>query len=145
MTRDLLNSHSSRKGKILNALDFPLPLSGHPPLSLSSDMVAWRATALMDGCDQEFPESVTRWGLAATAGAYSSFHIDTDGLATYVDCVNQQGSKWWLLVGPKDSQDFSGLANYEKIFGFHNGSTAKTDVLGNFQIEAVLLTPGTRL
>jgi hypothetical protein len=100
------------------------------------------------GCEgelEEYPASDMRWGLAATQGAFSSFHIDSDGLGTYISCTNQNGSKWWVIVGPKDKSNPSAFSSVKECQAFYSGEGADTTALGDVQVEAVLLRPGTRL
>jgi hypothetical protein len=93
----------------------------------------------------ERPSSGLRWGIAATAGACSSFHIDADGLCTYILVVNEDGTKYWVVVGPKPMQDPAAFASVEQQFQFHNTRGVDTQALGETQVEAVLLTTGTLL
>jgi hypothetical protein len=143
-TVDLLNSFNSPTGKILNGLDFPQEDGSNPPMSISSDLVAFRAMAC-HGAREEYPTISFRWGLAATEGAFSSFHIDSEGVGTYVSCVNQNGAKWWVIVGPKDKSRLSSFAKFKEVYGFYQGFGADPSKLGDVQVEAVLLKPGTRL
>jgi hypothetical protein len=144
-TRDLLQSANSPNGRIFNALDFPLPLSGHPPMSISSDLAAWKGTAALEGCEGEFPLSGIRWGLAACEGAFSGYHVDTGGLATYIDCKNIGGSKFWIVSGASQPSSSTFLSDIEKVFSFHSRSNDKYEVTREMETEGVLLTPGTRL
>jgi hypothetical protein len=113
-------------------------------MSLSSDLVAFRGMACL-GATEEYPKSHMRWGIAATGGAFSNFHLDSNGLGTYISCVNRNGSNWWVIVSPKDKSDASAFASVEKVYPFLNGDGADTVVPGDLQVEAVLLRPGTRL
>lgn len=112
-------------------------------MPLASDLIAFRAMACK-GAIREYPTSDMRWGLAATQGAFSGFHIDSDGLGTYISCVNRGGSKWWMIVNPKAGSDTSAFASVEKAYAFHSDGVDMT-VLGDVQVEAVLLRPGVRL
>jgi hypothetical protein len=94
---------------------------------------------------EQFPASDMRWGIAATQGAFSGFHIDSDGLGTYISCTNRNGSKWWVIVGPKDKSNPSAFSSVKESHAFHAGNGADTMALGDVQVEAVLLRPGTRL
>lgn len=85
-----------------------------------------------------------RWGLAATGGAFSTFHVDSDGLGTYISCTSQEGSKWWVIVSPKDPSNMSAFASVDSMFAFHD-TGSDTALLGDVQVEAVLLRPGVRL
>jgi hypothetical protein len=144
-TDDLLKSHKSESGKILNALDFPLPFSAHPSASVASDLVAWKATFGMVGCNQEYPSSSTRWGLAGTTNAYSRLHIDCDGFSTYIQC--KTGSKYWVLFGPPADQDQSMLAAWKTVYDMQDDEGEPFAFMrkAKMRVEAVLLTPGTEL
>ena len=73
---DLLTSHASGgHGKILNALDFPMPClppENFPPPALASNVAAFQTTAGMQHCPSKdgFPFTSMRCGLAATEGSY---------------------------------------------------------------------------
>jgi hypothetical protein len=136
-TRDLANAHRSRNGKILNALDFPLPYAPLPPASIASTTIAWQHT--LEG-DEEFPASACKWGLAATSGAHHGFHIDCDGLGTYIEPLT--GNKWWVIARPPNGDDFSVFACLEDLFTFIASDGAENP---GYILEAVLLTPGVRL
>jgi hypothetical protein len=92
------------------------------------------------GQEDYFPAASCRWAIAATANAYHGFHIDSDGLATYIDC--QMGSKWWVIVRPVDGPSHSMFAHVEDVFEFVNSEGEKSE---GYIFEAVLLRPGTRL
>jgi hypothetical protein len=143
-TADLLASFKSPTEKILNALDFPINHGGNPPRSLASDLVAFQAMGCQ-GEEEEYPASDMRWGIAATQGAFSSFHVDSDGLNTYISCTNANSTKWWVVVGHKDKSNTSAFSSVKESQAFHSGEGADTTALGDVQVEAVLLRPGTRL
>jgi hypothetical protein len=130
-------------GKILNALDFPLNNGSYPPMALASDLLAFRAMACK-GVKDEYPTTDMCWGLAATRGAFTGFHVDSDGLATTIYCVNKGGSKWWIIIGPKDKSNMAAFASVENAYAFHNDGLDMA-ALGDVQVEAVLLRPGVRL
>lgn len=109
-------------------------------MSLASDMVAFQAKRRRD-----YPTPLLRWGLAATGGAFSTFHIDSDGMGTFISCVNRDGAKWWVIVSPKDGSKLSAFANFKEAYNFHRDLRGDTTPLGDVQVEAVLLRPGTRL
>jgi len=94
----LAAAHDPTKRRILNVLDLPntgrlFPLPGNP---LASCERAWYSVAGDAFCDirEPFPSELT-WFLAATEGAYSKWHIDSDGLATRIKPLC--GSKLWIL------------------------------------------------
>jgi hypothetical protein len=125
-------------------LDFPQHTADHPPLSVALDLVAFQVMTCR-GSKDEYPASDMCWGIVATQGAFSTFHIDSDGLGTYVSCVSKNGSKWWVIVGPRDRRNVSDFASMEKVYQFHAGDGIDATALGDVQVEVVLLRPGTRL
>ncbi|KAF8230698.1 hypothetical protein L208DRAFT_1012490, partial [Tricholoma matsutake] len=90
------------------------------------------------------PATDMHWGLAATQGAFTGFHIDSDGLATTIYCMNKGGSKWWVILSPKDKSDTAAFASVENMYAFHNDQLNMA-ALGDVQVEVVLLRPGVRL
>lgn len=132
-------------GKILNALQFPLGETDLSPMSFTTETHAWKATKDTAFCkaDQLFPGDDLRWGLAATSGALHWYHIDSDGFGTFVDV--KTGKKYWMCGRPKhsqgiDSKPFSGISTF--INESYDVNIPSTD---RWDIEAVVLTPGTRL
>ncbi|KAK2459345.1 hypothetical protein APHAL10511_008638 [Amanita phalloides] len=128
------------QGRILNGLEFPYP-SGckEPDLQLSSDTVAWVHTMQRPLCkrESEKPMNDIRWGLAATAGAITNWHIDSNGFGTYVDV--QTGKKWWVIAREKKR----GLAFANRRMYAHFDPQ---DVnLNLWEVHAVMLSPGDRL
>ena len=135
-------------GKILNALQFPMPEEGLGTNPFSTDSVAWRGTKGWRDCDEMVlpPTADIRWGLAATTGALHWWHIDSDGFGTYIDV--KAGMKWWIVARPKDStrlshQDFTQFARTD-IF-MTSDYRMEEPCKSMWNLEAVLLTPGTRL
>ena len=79
-----------------------------------------------------------RWGLAATAGAISWSHVDSNGFGTYIDV--KAGSKWWIVARRKGGQ------HSFDVESFFNGDHEEDQVnMDRWDLEAVILTPGTRL
>lgn len=141
VTGDLLRSHRSKKGKILNALDFPMPTRGpHPLESIATDILAFNETLDDPNCRRtdRFPLSDLYWGLIALAHAFHYFHIDADGFATFI--APQTGAKFWLFARLKAGRSFSET-------GLYVGGTYAIDQmnLDMWDVEAILLTPGTCL
>jgi hypothetical protein len=129
-------------GKILNALEFPMsypPPENAPPVGLDSDVEAFRNTAGMRYCrtNEAFPFSSMRWGLAATANAYHTFHLDCDGFATYVKV--QTGAKWWIVACPKEGVSLADTTLFTSDYRID-----KTD-MKRYNYEAILLGPGMEL
>ncbi len=139
--RHVLDSARSQDGPILNALSFPLALAGMRCSALSSEIEAWRLTERMKFCNAEasFPIGDMRWGLAATRGGRHWVHIDSDGLATFIDV--RCGGKWWIIFTPLEGQDKYIFASIDQFFdGFETINPP-----GRYSAEAIYLTPGTRL
>jgi hypothetical protein len=95
------------------------------------------------------PTADIRWGIAATTGAVHWWHIDSDGFGTYIDV--QTGMKWWIVAKPKERISFQGSYQYDfSEFGSINLFTQSGYELEKpntfmWDLEAVALTPGTRL
>jgi hypothetical protein len=126
----LLKAAATESGKILNALQFPMTLvSLTPTPKFSTDLVAWGSTA------REFPPPIgdIRFGLAATAGARSWFHIDCMGFLTFI--TTMCGFKVWICIRDEAGQ-FVGIDAFKDF---------ELDDAHEYCVEAILLTPGTRL
>jgi hypothetical protein len=141
--RSLLAS-AQEDGKILNALYFPMSEQGLGFWPFSTDSAAWRATKGAKGCSQEEtpPLASIRWGLAATAGALSWIHLDSNGFPTYIDI--KAGFKWWIVLRRKGEAHF--FESVSDVFGFFEGNyDVDKPNHDKWDLEAVLLPPGTRL
>lgn len=130
----------SPSGKTLNSLDFPMQFAEHPPQSFATDVKAWNRTLKSYNRSEQYPTTSTRWGLAATSGAYHKWHIDTDGFGTYLEC--ETGSKVWFVAKPKDMGSLNQFANRNL---FHADYTMESPNSHLWDIEFVFLEPGTRL
>jgi hypothetical protein len=106
---------------------------------MSTDTVAWSHTFNMPLCKKHQQKPITdiRWGLAATAGAISYWHLDTNGFATYIDV--QVGKKWWVVAHPKE--DGPSFASRDFYSNFDCESINK-DL---WDVHAIMLEPGQRL
>ena len=130
-TDDLLEASRQEEGKILNALDFPMVLASlSPPPPFSTDLLAWRATDCSGGTG--IPTGDIRWGLAATTGARTWFHLDSNGFA--LDLTPKCGEKVFIVI--RDEKE-----NFRNINVFKD---FELDDAKDYRLEAVLLTPGTR-
>ena len=124
----------------MNALDFPSAFTINPPSSIASNYVAWKSTTGQPGCFQEFPASTSKWGLAATTGAFHAGHVDCEGLGTDIECV--AGLKWWVVARPKKLKNAKEFASIDELFEY---TSSDGDSGAEYVLEAVLLKPGTRL
>lgn len=137
---DLYKSAQSPAGKALNALDFPMQCAEHPPHSFATDVKAWTRTLRSNNQADEYPTTSTRWGIAATSGSYHRWHVDTDGFGTWLDC--KTGGKVWFIAIPKAGNGFTQFAARDL---FQADYSMESNNLHLWNVEAVLLTPGTRL
>lgn len=113
--RQILECAKKPDGKVLNALNFPLPLKSVEPSSLSSDAHAMHQT--MNGVGWKHgmptPTGEIRWGLIATAGAWHPLHIDCDGLGTSVHALNKEKTKEKDNNTQDEDEDFVKYSEYE--------------------------------
>jgi hypothetical protein len=115
-------------GKILNTLEFPMgtaPVSPTP--KFSSDLVALEITG------RGIPPCDIQWGLAATPGARTWFHMENYGFNTFIDV--KCGFKVWLYI-------YNKCGHFKLIDAFKDFDPNEA---GDFQIEVILLIPGTHL
>ena len=127
-------------GRILNCLELPNSTGcSEPHHAISTDTVAWSHTIGKPLCKKHLQKPVTdiRWGLAATAGAISYWHLDTNGFATYIDV--KVGQKWWVVAEPKEGGPSFGSKDFYSQFDCEKVNEELWDVY------AVLLKPGQRL
>lgn len=137
---DLLRAtNAGHGGKILNGLSFP---SGTPYLTdaempFASDRFAWSNTAnTIFKAEAPSPTSDLNWGLAATAGAHSLFHLDVNGLATTVRVL--VGSKLWFI-------GTSHPHNFENIGWLTSGTFDLGSRPQDFKLEMILILEGQML
>lgn len=140
--KDLLWHANEPTGRILNGLEFPHPSGcGDPDVQMSSDDTAWVQTTYKPFCSRETqkPLSDIRWGLAATKGAITYWHLDSNGYGTYIDV--QAGTKWWVVATQKDQIDTPSFASNALYLTF-DPQEVNSDL---WDVEAFLLKPGHRL
>jgi hypothetical protein len=138
-------------GKVLNALHFPKAEAGLGEDPFSTDSEAWNRTKGWTDCDDSAspPTGDIRWGLAATTGALHWWHIDSDGFGTYIDV--KTGLKWWIVAKPKKTISFQGSSQYDfsEFASIDLFTQSEYDVEAPcsflWDLEAILLSPGTRL
>ena len=126
----LLEASTTDAGKILNALEFPMgtaPVSPTP--KFLTDLVAWESFS--HGIPP--PIGDIQWGLVATPGARSWFHIDSNGFNTFIDV--KCSCKVWMCIQDK-------CGHFLSIDAFKD---FELDDAGDYQIKVILLTPGTHL
>lgn len=135
----LESSRAGPDGKALNALSFPFETATEEGARFATCRVAWKNTCrtiTQRPGSTRFPTSDVHWGLAATEGATTFWHIDSDGLGTTIDV--RTGEKLWI-VGRGSPEDFSAL-------GLLLSNAFEIDTPPqSFDTEAILLTEKTRL
>lgn len=128
-------------GKILNALDIPQPFESRERTQFASDMYALRAT--LNGMGWKPGMSLHtedfRWAIASLKGAFHGFHLDSDGMGTFI--MASFGSKWWILASPKPGSN----ADLAKIDTFLGSNFNLDEVPEGWQLEAIVLAPGSKL
>lgn len=80
------------------------------------------------------------WALAATAGAFHTWHIDCNGFVTFVSPVC--GAKLWIIARPHVWIDFEDFADINLFLGGFDLDKANEDL---WTLEAMLLKPGDTL
>lgn len=121
-----------------------MPEEGLGRWSFSSDSAAWKATKGALGCALEEvpPLKDFRWGLAANTGALSWVHIDSNGLGSYIE--PKAGKKWWIVMKRKgDRPNFETCSDADAYF--EEGYEVDVPMVDDWNFEAVILGPGTRM
>jgi hypothetical protein len=85
-----------------------------------------------------FPFPHTRWGLAGLRGAFTFWHLDSDGFNTFIDVKNEEGEKWWIVADADRVCSSRLRLLLDKSFDLETGPS-------DLPLEAILLTKGTRL
>jgi hypothetical protein len=139
---DILQASKSAYPIMLNALAFPNPLAGIERSSFSSDSHALSRVFRQDGwMKRAIPIEDVRWGLAATAGAFHHWHIDSEGFGTFVEPM--AGAKWWIVARPMKDLNFQPFNETSVLldpkFDLYKGGK------GLYDVEAILLRPSSRL
>jgi hypothetical protein len=124
-------------GPIASAVSLPLPLSAIEKSTVSSEIEAWLLTEGRD--NQQYPTALMRWGQCSSAGAHHWTCIDSDGLGTFVSVLC--GAQWWFLL---EQPHEHGKSHFGSVQDFLVGFEA-SKATHKFNVEAVYLTPGTRL
>ena len=141
--KDILE-HGLSGGKIVNGLDFPMwKDSQWDRRSYSTDMVAWEFLLGNPYCgatNTPYPTGHVRWGLAGTAHAVTTLHMDSDGFATFVQVVS--GTKLWSLYHPDPTVPLSSIDAFINPHHFELDTMRKNVKSG---LEAVVLRPGDML
>lgn len=100
-----------------------------PPPKFSTDLLALQVA----GRGIVPPTSDIRWGTAATAGACTWFHIDSNGLGASI--LLKCGLKIWIFLRD-DEGKFHAINCFQDF---------ELDETNGYQLEVVVLRPGTRM
>jgi len=119
-----------------------LPLAAEPAgrEKFSSDTAAWTETMdeppFID--EVHMPTGDTRWGQVSTSGAFEGFQLVGEGFGFYVDVLD--GSQWCIVPrpSPEESYRFADVDLFLSQDFLQHG-------MGDWELEAILLVPGTRL
>ena len=129
----------SGQGKVLNCLSIPNTQeptrNGKSPLD--SGFRLWDSVRGLGYTGREYPFSELRWYLASTSGAYTDFHIDSNGTCTMVCPIT--GQKIWIIA--ETIPDLFKKACEGFVDGF-DGVSLKADC---YRFVAVALQPGMKL
>jgi len=124
-------------GPIAKTLSLPMPLSTIEKSHISSEIEAWLLTE--GNNNQQYPTALMRWGQCSSAGAHHWTCIDSDGLGSFVSVLC--GGKWlFILERPEVHGDSHFGFVQDFLVDFETSKVSK-----KFHVEAVYLTPGTRL
>ena len=137
----------ARTGKFaINLLDGAGGGTRHFPIcyaAMESDGMALDQTAGLPGIQPGKYQNDKNWALTSTPNCLSPLHMDDHGFATAV--VPICGSKYWVVAKPRhtlEGEDHTmGLASAESL-SLWKVYQANRDL---FDLEAVLLSPGTTL
>ncbi|KAH6893898.1 hypothetical protein BKA70DRAFT_1439841 [Coprinopsis sp. MPI-PUGE-AT-0042] len=133
------------KRPIINALNLPLTPGLRPEQNFpfSSEHVAWLRTLGNSLCFNDYPTSHTRWSLVAFDGALHYAHIDSDGFGTWVEV--KHGLKLWVIARPKKGTDEEPIPSFGDINGVLRAFGVGDKPNSNWDVEAAVLEPGSRL
>ncbi|KAG6883923.1 hypothetical protein C0993_002815 [Termitomyces sp. T159_Od127] len=125
----------------INALNLPASYNEFPRFPLSSDKFAWGEVRGRSYCDwaEQYPVSDMRWGLACTGSSHHYWHLDANGLATFVRV--ETGIKFWYIAIPK-SGEFSEFGDFEIFENDFDLSSVNSD---RWDIEIIVFGPGSTL
>ncbi|KAH6909845.1 hypothetical protein BKA70DRAFT_1425560 [Coprinopsis sp. MPI-PUGE-AT-0042] len=129
--------------KNINALNFPMPPGLRPEIlsAIATAYIAWLRTHHNNMCFSSYPSGQTQWGLLAYNGALHYLHIDAEGFGTWIEV--KCGAKLWVIAYPPSNGQLPSLSDinaYELDSELFCGEPPE-----GWTLEAVVLTPGTRL
>ncbi|KXN83552.1 hypothetical protein AN958_01230 [Leucoagaricus sp. SymC.cos] len=143
LTENAAAADKTGSGRILNAISIPnLNLPGHNGENvLASSWYAWRTSSGLPFLPrtEQYPFSTLEWCLASTAGAWTDFHIDSNGLATRVRVIS--GAKLWIIAEPRPHASFK-KCDFQCYIECWDGSSLN---LADFILIPILLHPGITL
>jgi len=130
----VLESSRNPRGPIISGGPISMPFGEIARSGMSSEIEAWFLT------DRSghvlYPSSSMRWGLCSTAGAHHWIRIESEGLGTFLDV--RCGEMLVFIIFNSTRAHFCDVRDFLVNF---DTKTAPD----KFHVEAVNLTPGTRL
>lgn len=137
---DMLTYLGSEK-KILNALDLPDSRGDRDPQSYTTDLWGWELTPGHHDLSHNlpYPTEHMRWWLVGHQNSITFFHIDCDGLGTFIQVL--RGAKLWGFLRPRGTNPLSST----KFFTRKSFRLDEVLASSEYDIELVVLEEGDRL
>lgn len=111
---------------------------------MKSQNYAWHHARLRKGFTKSSPPNDDLiWATMAKKGAISWFHIDTGGLCTMVDSL--AGEKWWVVANVRRGINPGVAGDLASIAAFGPNWEPEGTAWMHFDLEAVVLAPGSVL
>ncbi|KAJ8094097.1 hypothetical protein PM082_023305 [Marasmius tenuissimus] len=128
-----MHASKDRGGHILNCIDIPAEAGGSwVPLKLASCRLSW--TNIEDDevqMDLPFPMRDMNWRLCGLSDALHDWHVDAEGLATWVTVL--AGKKPWIVgvPGGSDCQEHAGIESFNTLQGKSEGWIKIRNLIGS--------------
>lgn len=128
---------------IMATTEIPLGILGMTNAPFSTEFYAWRRTEGLPFCHNQLsiPSDSLRWGSASTKGYFSAWQLAPNGFGCYIDV--KVGALLIVIAKPKGDQQnwnrFTSIDLFGNNFQRHGSNT------GLWDLEGVVLTPGTRM
>ena len=138
---NLCHSLALTRPKALSALHLPSASETFPFPPFSSDKVAWKEVQGWAYCQswESYPVSDMRWALAATGSTHHYWHVDSNGLGTFLRV--EAGVKLWFIATPLTGN----FDNFLSIDLFMSGFDLDKTNEELWNVEVVVLKAGSFL
>lgn len=137
--RELFDVHTGPKSgrKVLNTLNLPNFSALPKEDKIGLDERIWKAVNFIYGFRQElFPAHSVNWFRVGLSGACQGWHGSSEGFGTFIAILS--GMKW--LVVARNGKTHEKLDFFVETPDFYSWS-----VRSDWDVEGILLTPGTRM